>query len=1099
MVTSGVEPPAGAVEGNAGVLSVGQERLWFLDQLEPGDPAYNIPYVLRLGGALDAAALGRALDGVVARHEALRTRFPAEDGRPSAVVDAPGPVPLDRRDLRGAGARETAGTLASLTNAGFDLAAGPLLRAALLRTGDEEHLLCLVLHHIVADGWSLGLLRAELADHYAAYGEGREPALPAVPSYRAHAAAERAWLDGPEAARALAHWREHLSGAPALELPLDLPRPAAPSSSGAYHTRVLRGIGPALDAFARAHRVTPFMVLATAYTSVLHRSTGQDDFCVGVPTAARDTVDSERTIGYFSSALVLRADFAGAPTFAAALRKTRSDWLRALTHRRVPFERLTEELRPERDAGRTPVFQTLLAVHTHEGGALGEQGFADLTCTETDGGHTAAKFELGLDIRPDGDDLHAVFGYRTDLLHARTAAAFGSRFETLLRAALAAPETPVHRLPLLDADELRLLADGSRGPGPAGPAAPTVLRAVDLAAAERPGALAVVGPDESLTRGALADASRALAARMAAHGVTRGDLVALCLPRGPRAVVAMLAAWRLGAGYLPLDPAYPASRLAFMLADSGAALLVTLDGTLPDGFPERTPGSVPEGTPGSVPGGIPLLSLLPGPAEPVPGAPPEPAAGDGAGPDDPAYLIYTSGSTGTPKGVLVPHRALAARVAWMREGYGLTGDDRVLQYATLSFDTSAEELFPALAAGAVLVTARPDTTLPDQLAEPYAAGVTVLDLPTPYWHHLVADLDETPWPDRLRLLVLGADQVQPHAVAAWRARFGDRVRLVNSYGPTETTIIATTAVLGDGDATARPPIGRPIGATTVAVLDRHGGPVPPGTPGELVIGGAGVTDGYLGRPGATARAFVPDPDGPPGARRYRTGDLVRRRADGELEFLGRIDDQVKVRGYRVEPGEVEAALLELPGVGRAVVTARGDVLVAHVVPVPDAPAPDADALRGGLAAVLPPHAVPHAFVLLDALPLTPNGKLDRAALPAPDAGAAPRAVHVPPRTEAEELVADVWGEVLGVAGIGAHDDFFALGGHSLLATRVVARVRAAVDLSVPLRALFAHRTVAAFAEAVEAALAAEIDTLSEAAAVELLAAQDALEGSRPTS
>ncbi|MFB7943254.1 AMP-binding protein, partial [Streptomyces sp. NPDC056049] len=375
-----------------------------------------------------------------------------------------------------------------------------------------------------------------------------------------------------------------------------------------------------------------------------------------------------------------------------------------------------------------------------------------------------------------------------------------------------------------------------------GPAAPTVLRAVDLAAAERPGALAVVGPDESLTRGALADASRTLAARMAARGVTRGDLVALCLPRGPRAVVVMLAAWRLGAGYLPLDPSYPASRLAFMLADSGAALLVTPDGTLPDGFPDAAPHGPVPGTPA----GVPLLSLLPDPAEPAPGPSREPAAGDEAGPDDPAYLIYTSGSTGTPKGVLVPHRALAARVAWMREGYGLTGDDRVLQYATLSFDTSAEELFPALAAGAVLVTARPDTTLPDQLAEPYAAGVTVLDLPTPYWHHLVADLDETPWPDRLRLLILGADQVQPHAVAAWRARFGDRVRLVNSYGPTETTIIATTADLGDRDGTARPPIGRPIGATTVAVLDRHGGPVPPGTPGELVIGGAGVTDGYLG-------------------------------------------------------------------------------------------------------------------------------------------------------------------------------------------------------------------------------------------------------------
>ncbi|WP_419096100.1 amino acid adenylation domain-containing protein [Streptomyces sp. B6(2022)] len=1085
VVTSGAEPSADVVDGNTGVLSVGQERLWFLDQLEPGDPAYNIPYVLRLRGVLDPVLLQQALDGVVARHEALRTRFPSTDGQPASVVAAEAPVLLDQRDLRGGDAQETAEALASLTNAGFDLATGPLLRGALLRVNDEEHLLCLVLHHIVADGWSLGLLGAELSDHYAAYGEKRDPALPAVSSYRAHAAAERAWLDGPEAAAALAYWREALTGAPALELPLDLPRPTAPSSSGAYHTRVLDGIGPTLDAFARAHRVTPFMVLATAYLSMLHRSTGQDDFCVGIPVAARDTVDSERTIGYYSSALVLRADFADAPTFTEALRRTRSDWLRALTHRRIPFERLSEELRPERDAGRTPVFQTLMAVHTHEGGALGERGFAGLRCAEVDGGHTAVKFELGLDVRPDGDDLHVVFGYRTDLLYAPTVAAFASRFETLLRAALAAPDTPVHRLPILDAGELRLLSGGSRGPDLADTAPSTVLRGVDLAAAEAPDALAVIGPEEALTRGALAGASRLLAARMAARGVTRGDLVALCLPRGPRAVVAMLAAWRLGAGYLPLDPSYPASRLAFMLRDSGTSLLVTPDGDLPAGLP------------GDLAAELEPLALFPDPSEPAPEAQPEPPAE--AVPDDPAYLIYTSGSTGSPKGVLVPHRALAARVAWMREGYGLTGEDRVLQYATLSFDTSAEEIFPALAAGAVLVTARPGATLPDQLAEPYAAGITVLDLSTPYWHHLVADLDETPWPDRLRLLVLGGDQVRPDAVAAWRKEFGDRVRVVNSYGPTETTVIATTAVLSDQDGIARPPIGCPVGATTVSVLDRHGGPVPPGTPGELVVGGAGVTDGYLGRPGATARAFVPDPDGPPGARRYRTGDLVRRRADGVLEFLGRIDDQVKVRGYRVEPGEVETALHALPGVGRAVVTVRGDVLVAHVVPAADGPVPDPGSLGDGLAAVLPSHAIPHAFVLLDALPLAPNGKLDRAALPAPHASAAPRAAHVPPRTEVEELVADVWREVLGVDGIGAHDDFFALGGHSLLATRVVARLRAAIDLAVPLRTLFTHRTVAVFAQAVEAALVAEIDSLSEAAAVELLAAQDALEGNRPTS
>ncbi|MFD7733959.1 condensation domain-containing protein, partial [Kitasatospora phosalacinea] len=777
---------ADALRSGTGGLSVGQERLWFLDQLEPGSAAYNVPLVLRLTGRLDVGALSGALDAVAARHEALRSRFPAVDGLPQVVVDEPAPVRLGSVDLRADGGGGRAAALAALTNRGFDLAAGPLLRADLLRTGEEEHLLCLVLHHIVADGWSLGLLRSELAHHYATgRGEARA-ALPTPASYRALAAAERVWLDGPEAARAREFWRDRLTGAPSLELPLDAPRTDGSGSSGAYRTQVVRGLGPELAAFARAHRVTPFMVLATAYSSLLHRITGQDDFCVGVPTAARDTVGSEGTIGYFSSALVLRADFSAAPTFGEALRRTRSEWTGALTHRRVPFERLAEDLRPARDTGRTPVFQTMLAVHTQDGGALGDQPFADLTCAEVDGGHRAVKFELGMDVRADGDDLHVVLGYRSDLLDGGTVAATGRRFETLLRGALADPGTPVHLLPLLDADDLARLAGAGRGPDL--PAAPCVLPAIDRAAAARPDATAVVGPDGSLTRGELCAASRALAARLAAHGVGRGDVVALCLPRGPEAVTAMLAVWRLGAGYLPLDPAYPSARLAFVLADSGAVLLLTPDGSAPDGVDVR----------------VPVLSAS---------AEGHAAAGDPAGepsgplPDDPAYLIYTSGSTGRPKGVLVPHRALAARVAWMVDGYGIGEDDRVLQYATLAFDTSAEELFPALTAGAVLVTARPGAALPDQLAEPYAAGVTVLDLPTPYWHHLVADLDETPWPEGLRLLVLGADQVRPDAVAAWRARFGDRVRVVNSYGPTETTVIATTWELGAADGRA----GRPRG------------------------------------------------------------------------------------------------------------------------------------------------------------------------------------------------------------------------------------------------------------------------------------------------
>ncbi|MFF7339903.1 amino acid adenylation domain-containing protein [Streptomyces sp. NPDC008163] len=1051
-------------------LTHGQKRLWFLHQMEPDDASYNIPLVLRLSGGLSEPALRAAFDAVAARHEALRTRFPAEDGEPAALVAAPGPVDVECRDLRGE--RDRLGPLiAERTNRAFDLARGPLLRVALFRTGDTEHVLCVVLHHIVADGWSLNVLRDELAAHYTAHLRGGTADLPAPP---AHPAAQERDADEAQAREALAYWRERLDGAPVLELPLDRPRPEHPSPEGAFHTQLLTGAGPVIDALARARRCTPFMVLLAAYQATLHRCTGQRDFCVGVPTAGRSGPEAERVIGYFSRTLVLRSDLTGTPTFADLLRRARSTVLGAFAHDRIPFEELAESLRLDRDPGRTPLFQTMLTVHTQDAGLLRDASFAGLGCTELDPAMRACKFDLTLDVRRDGEDVVAVFGYRTDLLDGDRVARLARWFETLLRAAADAPDTPVHLLPLLDEDERAALDAAGRGPAlPEGPS--TVHDAIARTVRDRPDGEALRGRDASLPYAELWDAAGVLAARLTARGVRRGDTVGVLLPRGPRAVVAMLAAWRAGAAYLPLDPDYPPARIAYMVADSGARTVLTSRDTPPIELPASMGTLYVEDAAG------------PGTAGDGPTRPLAPH------PDDPAYLVYTSGSTGRPKGVLVPHRALAERVRWMREGYGITAEDRVLHCASPSFDTCAEELFPALAAGATLVVADPGATLPDQLAEDFTSDVTVMDLPTPYWQHLVGDPDVVPWPDGLRLLILGADQVQAAAVGAWRERFGDRVRLINSYGPTETTVIATTAGLGDADTRARPPIGTPIGGVTATVCDEHGGPVPPGTPGELLIGGTGVTYGYTGRPGATARAFVPDPYGPPGSRRYRTGDLVRRRPDGALEFLGRLDGQLKVRGYRVEPGETESALLAQPGIAEAAVVAHRDTLVAYVVPA--ATGVDPAAARSAVGALLPAHLVPAAVLVLDRLPLTPNGKLDRAALPAPEQRPELRASYLAPRTEAEELVSDIWREVLDVERVGALDDFFDLGGHSLLATRVIARVRATAELTVPLRTLFTHRTVAAFAEAVEAALTAEIDALSEEEAAALLASDGgALEG-----
>ncbi|MFG2432660.1 amino acid adenylation domain-containing protein [Streptomyces sp. NPDC048590] len=1052
------------------VLTHGQKRLWFLDRMEPGDPSYNIPLVLRLTGPLDPAVLGSAVDAVVARHETLRTRFPDEDGRPLAVVSDPAAVPVEHLDLRGSGHR-LPDELAARTNRGFDLGRGPLLRVSLIRTAQTEHVLCVVLHHIVADGWSLNILRDELAAHYGAYRAGRDADLPAPPSYLAHAAAREQEEDGPEERESLAYWQERLADAPALDLPLEHPRPARPSTHGAFHTQVLTGAGPVVDALARTRRCTPFMVLLAAYQAVLHRVTGQDDFCVGVPTAGRGDQGTEQIIGYFSRTLVLRSDLSGAPTFAGLLRRVRGAALGAFTHERIPFEKLAESLRLDRDPERTPLFQTMLTVHTQDAGLLDDAPFADLRCTELDPGMEACKFDLTLDVRRDGDDVVAVFGYRTDLLDAAWTARLGHWFETLLRAAAADPDTPVNRLPMQNPAELAALEEAGRGPAtPEGPA--TVLAAIRDAVDRDPEATALRGSTGSLDYASLWARSGGLARRLAAEGVRRGDTVGILLPRGPQAVVAMLASWRAGAAYLPLDPGYPAARLAFMVADSGARTVLTSRDAAGDAAPALD--------------GVRILDV----AEPGPPDSPDGPDPDAPGPEDTAYVVHTSGSTGTPKGVLVPHRALAERVRWMREGYGITRDDTVLHCASLSFDTCAEELFPALSAGATLVVADADGDLPGQLTREHAHGITVMDLPTPYWHQLVGDLSAVAWPPALRLLILGADQVQAAAVATWRERFGDRVRVVNSYGPTETTVIATTADLGEADTRVRPPIGTPIGGVTATVCDPYGEPVPAGTPGELVIGGPGVAHGYGGRPGATARSFVPDPYGPPGSRRYRTGDLVRRRRDGALEFLGRLDGQVKVRGYRIEPGEIEEALLKQPGVAEAAVVARGDTLVGYVVLSPTAPAPEPTpaGLRTALAGLLPGHLVPNALLVLDSLPLTPNGKLDRAALPAPDHRPELREAYVAPRTEAEELVADIWREVLGIDRVGALDDFFDLGGHSLLATRVIARIRASAELTVPLRTLFTHRTVESFAEAVEEALVAEIDALSEEEAAGLLAA-----------
>ncbi|MBT8227567.1 MAG: amino acid adenylation domain-containing protein [Dactylosporangium sp.] len=1048
------------------VLSYGQERLWFLDCLDPGDPTYNVPLVYRLRGRFDVDLLQRALTAIVARHEPLRTSFSERDGKPVQVVGDAEDIVLELVDLTARDdAPERLERLAvGRATAPFDLGKGPLFRASLIRLGAADHVLCLVMHHIVADGASLAVLIGELRTLYSALGAGQPDPLPPLPiRYADFATRQRRRAD--DDADGLAYWKTTLAELPTLDLPADRPRPVGMLTAGDVLRRNLPGdLAAAVGRLARSQRCTAFMVLLAAYQVLLSQYSGQDDICVGSTTAGRTEVEVEPLIGMFLNTLALRGDLSGDPTFQQLLRRTRTATIGAFTHQEIPFERLTVELDLPRELTATPLFRTMLILHSED--SPGRELLPGVTAEFLDHGCHQAKFDLTLDCWHSADHLVVDFTYSTDLYDQATIDRFAQRFEQVLRAVTTDPGLPLSRLGEVGGDErarlLALAGSDVAEPGPvgtdvddhadadadadadAGPRAP-LARQFEAVAAAQPDAPAVWFRGVPTSYRELNERANRLAGLLRASGVGRDTRVAVLLERSPDLVVTLLAVGKAAGAYVPLDPAYPVDRLAYIMRDSSAALLVTTSK-----LAERVP-SAPTA----------LCLDAPGVADAI--------AGTGGPPRDPAaaprrqdlsYVIYTSGSTGPPKGVGIPISAVAARVRWMRQRYRLTPSDRVVQFASVSFDTHVEEVWPALTAGAQLVLLPPEQDLPELLASPEAAGVTVLDLPTPYWHALVADLETVAWPPSLRLLILGADQVRSEALARWLAAFGDRVEVLNTYGPTETTVIATAAALGPDDVDRHPPIGTPIGQTRGYVLNPHQDLVPLGAAGELCIGGAGLARGYLGRCGLTASRFVPDPFGPPGSRLYRTGDRVRWNARGQLEFLGRLDDQVKIRGYRVELGEVEAGLLALPGARQAIAlgmsTGRGDRELVGYVVGPDRPPAR---LREELTSLLPAFAIPSHIVVVDEIPLTPNGKVDRRALPAPQPQTAGTEAYSPPSGVTEQLIAGVWEQVLGVERVGATDDFFALGGHSLLATQVVARLRRAVGAGVSVVDIFTHRTL----------------------------------------
>jgi amino acid adenylation domain-containing protein len=1106
-------------------LSFAQERMWLLDQIDPGAATCNLFHTVDISGPLSPALLARSLDEVVRRHQTLRTTFAAPGGAPEPVVAPAARRPLPLVDLAGLPEPSWRPEVARLSTEErrrpFDLAAEPLFRVALVRLSAGRHAGLLTAHPIVFDGGSSLVLWREVAALYEAFAAGRPSPLPELPlQYADHALWSRLHLAGDTLAGEVDPWRRELAPPlPVLRLPADFDRASAHGSLAGEVYRVLPApLAAALRELGGRCGATLSSTLLAAWAAVLGRTGGEEDLLVGTPIESRRP-EAEGLIGPFRNTLVLRARPRLDRGYGPLVDEVREAAAAVAAHQDLPLEMLLTALGLPRDPRRAPPFQVMFLLRSQPAPRLSFAGLRIAVSPPDPAADLAGEvFELGLiaeersDPRGDGDGGGGIglrLAYDALLFTEATAARLLDHLAAFLAAALAAPERPLAELPLLSTSERRQLLAWSDGgeDGQAGAQPPLAHRAFLAQAARTPGAPAVVAEGREVSYGELARLARSLARRLVAQGIGPESRVAIALERSPRMVAAVLAVLAAGGAYVPLDPASPVERLAVILRDIGgdtgrdtgqdvgrgavAAVLLTGGGRAA----AREAAQL---------AGLPVVDL----DEIWPALEAEPAsvverAGEPAG--DPtleagreglAYVIYTSGSTGAPKGVMIRHGGLASYVLAARRDLALTPSDRMLQFASLSFDASVEEIFCCLASGAALIL-RNDAMLagaPAFLGACASWGVTVCDLPTVFWQELVdrVDAGEAAWPPSLRLLVIGGERALPERVARLRRQLGPAVRVINTYGPTEITVVATShAVHGEPDGPPRPlrelrefPIGRPLPGARAYVLDGARELCPPGIPGELSIGGESLARGYLGRPDLTARAFLPDPfSGRSGARMYTTGDLVRHRLDGgedgALEYLGRIDRQVKVRGFRIELAEIEGALAQHPAVAEAAVgvderRAGERALVAWWAARPGEGATAAE-LRGFLKERLPEPMVPSLFALLPALPRNASGKLDRRALPVPKLEATSAGGFEAPATPAEEAVAYVWRDVLGVPRVGRQDDFYALGGRSLLLPRVRHRLEQELGVRLSLASLLERTTAAALALAAEELLLDELE------------------------
>ncbi|MCP4659040.1 MAG: amino acid adenylation domain-containing protein, partial [bacterium] len=1041
-------------------LSFAQERMLFLDRLNPGSGVYNIPSAWKLIGPLDQTALRHALGTIADRHEVLRTCFPTLADQPVQRITPRPERPLAIVDLTVLRAAEREPELKRLAveeaRRPFDLARGPLLRSTLVKLAAEESGLLITMHHIVSDAWSLGIFFGELTALYAAFCRRRPAPLPPLGiQYADFAAWQHRWLTGAVIEEHLAFWTRRLEGVLPLDLPGDRPRPVVQRLRGAnVNLRLSATLSDGIRRLGQAHGATLYMTLLAAFQTLLGRWAGQTDFVVGTPIANRGRIELEGLIGFFINTLTMRANLAGDPTFATLLARTADESLDAYHYQDLPFEKLVEHLDPQRDLSRNPIFQVTFVL---QNAPMPEVRTAELTVKPLMTGHATTRFDLGLQLWEGQEGIFGSVAYDADLFDPTTIRRLVRHFALLLEAVVERPELRLGAVPQLAAAEHHQIVTEWRVGARVSPAAGTVSELFAARVERTPAAPAVVSGDRELSYRQLERRANHLARRLRALGIgppaSRGRSeipVALFAERGPEVVIGLLGILKAGGVYLPLDPAAPRERLARQLRDAGAPV-VLVGRTVADALPAVHGAEI-----------VDLDAAAAGESSEAPVGLPDP--------DHLAYLIYTSGTTGEPKGVAVSHRQVVPVLSWFLDYYGFDERTRVLQTLSHCFDFGVRELLTTLLGGGTLFFLPPE-----EQADPacYLDAIarrqlnTVLATPS-FFRELIAA--GRPLPE-LEIVHLGAEALSRDLAEEIRKVVGARCRVYNGYGLTEAAVNNTVFRIAGVVRTPTVPIGRASAANQVSVLNPQGRPQPIGVPGELVVGGPGVARGYLKRPALTAERFVPDPNAH-GRRLYRSGDLVRFLGDGNLEFLGRIDRQFKVRGFRIEPGEIEAALRELPAVREAVAAVHEDRpgdqrLVAYLVPG-DESVPDPGELRHFLGTRMPESMVPATFVTLTALPLTATGKLDRAALP--DPAAIEHVEYRGPRTPIEAKLIATWHRLLGVERVGIDDDFFVLGGHSLLATRLISQIRRELDCELPLRAVFEASTVAGLARRIATAV-----------------------------